>query len=65
MDKEILDIDLAAKFLGIKKRTLYKLVNKGQVPARKIGGQWRFSKSQLINLFDDPVWVNGKKKRTR
>lgn len=53
MEKEILDIGTAAKFLGIKKRTLYKLVNEGQIPARKIGGQWRFSKSQLVSLFEE------------
>lgn len=52
MDKEILDIRAAANFLGIKKRTMYKLVNEGEIPAKKIGGQWRFSKSQLISLFE-------------
>ncbi len=52
MDKEILDIRAAANFLGIKKRTMYKLVNEGEIPAKKIGGQWRFSKTQLISLFD-------------
>jgi len=52
MDKEILDIRAAANFLGIKKRTMYKLVNEGEIPAKKIGGQWRFSKTQLISLFE-------------
>ena len=52
MDNEILDIRAAANFLGIKKRTMYKLVNEGEIPAKKIGGQWRFSKTQLINLFE-------------
>lgn len=51
MDHEILDIDAAADFLGIKKRTMYKLVNEGEIPAVKIGGQWRFYREQLLEMF--------------
>jgi len=51
MTDEIFDIDGAAKFLGIKKRTMYKLVSEGDIPATKIGGQWRFSRTQLLKMF--------------
>ena len=54
MPREILDIDDAARFLGIKKRTMYRLVNTGEIPAKKIGGQWRLSRTQLIQLFREP-----------
>ncbi|MCF7802889.1 MAG: helix-turn-helix domain-containing protein [Candidatus Marinimicrobia bacterium] len=54
MDNEILDIEAAAEFLGIKKRTMYKLVKDGEIPAAKIGGQWRFYREQLLELFKAP-----------
>ncbi len=51
MKKEIFSIEEAEQYLGIKKRTLYKLAQSGKIPAIKIGGQWRFSKSRLDELF--------------
>lgn len=51
MNDEILDIEAASEFLGIKKRTVYKLAKDGEIPAIKIGGQWRFYKKQLLDLF--------------
>lgn len=53
MSQEIMDIDAAAEFLRIKKRTIYKLAKEGEIPAIKIGGQWRFSRQQLIDLFQE------------
>lgn len=37
----------AAEYLGISPHTLYKLVERRQVPAAKIGGSWRLSKAAL------------------
>jgi len=51
MDHEIFDIDAAAEFLSIKKRTMYKLAKQGEIPAVKIGGQWRFYREKLLELF--------------
>lgn len=52
-DKEIFSIEEAEEYLGIKKRTLYKLAKTGNIPAIKIGGQWRFSKFRLDALFEN------------
>ena len=51
MPDDILDIRNAAKFLQIKERTLYRLVGEGEIPGIKVGGQWRFSKKCLEELF--------------
>jgi len=37
----------AAKYLGFHLVTIYRLLKKGEVPATKIGGQWRFKKDVL------------------
>ncbi len=51
MSKEILDVNAAAKYLNITRATLYKLAKEGKIPGLKIGGQWRFSKDRLDELF--------------
>jgi len=52
MQDDIMDIRNAAKFLQIKERTLYRLVGEGEIPGIKVGGQWRFSKKCLEELFN-------------
>jgi excisionase family DNA binding protein len=49
----IMDMAQAAAYMNIKKSTLYKLVKSGVVPGRKIGGQWRFKRSQLDAMWED------------
>jgi excisionase family DNA binding protein len=53
MAKEILDVAAAAKYLRITRATLYKLAKEKKVPGLKIGGQWRFSKDRLDELFQE------------
>lgn len=49
MDKEILSLDDAAQLFGVSVKTFIKLLKEEKVPARKIGREWRFSRSALIN----------------
>ncbi len=37
----------AAKYLGFHLVTIYRLLKKREIPATKIGGQWRFKKDIL------------------
>ena len=43
----------AAKYLGFHLVTIYRLLKKGEVPATKIGGQWRFKKDVLDTWLTD------------
>ena len=53
--EEILNLEGASRYLHIRRRTLYTLAARGMVPGVKIGGQWRFRRSQLDGLFEaDP-----------
>jgi excisionase family DNA binding protein len=51
--EEVLNLEEASRYLRIKRRTLYSLAARGDVPAAKIGGQWRFRRSQLDGLFEE------------
>ena len=44
---EILTIDEVAAFLKAGKRTVYRLAASGGIPAFKLGGTWRFRRSEL------------------
>lgn len=48
MDNDILNLEQACDFLGVGERTLIKLLREEHIPARKIGREWRFSRSALI-----------------
>ena len=52
-DREILNIDGAAAFLGVSVKTFSKVLREGDVPGRKVGREWKFSRQALID------WVGG------
>jgi excisionase family DNA binding protein len=45
--EELLTAKEASKYLKISPRTLYRHIRKHQIPAFKLGGEWRFVKSEL------------------
>ena len=47
MDEEILDVEGAARVLGVSSRTVYTLARKGEIPAMRIGREWRFALKNL------------------
>jgi PTS system nitrogen regulatory IIA component len=47
MDEEILDVDGAARILGVSTKTVYNLARKGEIPAMRIGREWRFALKNL------------------
>jgi excisionase family DNA binding protein len=43
----ILTLEQAAEMLQLSARTVQRMVSKGNMPGRRIGGQWRFDREQL------------------
>lgn len=48
-NSEVLNVKGAADFLGAHKETIRRLARKGDIPAYKIGKDWRFYKEALIH----------------
>jgi excisionase family DNA binding protein len=46
-ESEILTLDEVAAYLKAGKRTVYRLTAEGKLPAFKLGGMWRFRRSDL------------------
>jgi excisionase family DNA binding protein len=49
MDEEILDVNRAAKILGVSSRTVYNMARQGKIPAMRVGREWRFARKTLID----------------
>jgi len=45
--EELFTLEELAKYLKISKPTLYKMVEKGKIPALKVANQWRFKKDDI------------------
>ena len=46
-DNAIMTIGEVAESLKVTERTIYRLAGVKQIPAFKVGGSWRFSKSDI------------------
>ena len=51
--KQYLTVDEVAKRFGVNTTTVYRLVQRGKLPAFKIGKQWRFSERRLDEWVAD------------
>jgi excisionase family DNA binding protein len=61
MEKRWLSVDEVAEYLGIKRFTVYKWVQRLGLPARKIGRLLKFRKSEI----DEWVEIQDARKRTK
>ena len=54
---EILNIEQAAALLGVSIKTFNKVLHSENLPARKIGREWKFSRQALID------WIGNSRSR--
>lgn len=54
---EALTVEEVAKFLRVSRHTVYRLVERGEIPGRKIGRVWRFPRVALEQFLsgDQPL----------
>ena len=45
--REVMNVEQAARYLGVSPDTLYKYLSEGRVPAFKLGNRWRLKKTTL------------------
>ena len=45
--KEILNLEEAAAYLGVSTKTFFKVLREGEMPGRKVGREWKFSRRAL------------------
>ncbi|MFN8818983.1 MAG: helix-turn-helix domain-containing protein [Holosporaceae bacterium] len=47
MDTDIMTIREVAEYLKLTEKTTYRLAAEGSVPGFKVGGSWRFRRSEI------------------
>jgi excisionase family DNA binding protein len=51
--EQLLSVAQVAEYLNVDKFTIYRLVTNGQIPAFKVGNQWRFKKNLIERWLRD------------
>lgn len=59
MTDRLLSADEVASFLGVKRDTVYKLIDRNGLPAVKVGRLWKFRKQRVDE------WVNSQPGRKK
>ena len=59
---EILTLDEVAAYLKAGKRTVYRLAAEGKLPAFKLGGTWRFRRTELDRWIASRIDTHGRSK---
>ncbi len=44
---ELMTLEEVADYLRVTKKTIYRLLKRGRIPATKVGRQWRFDKTSI------------------
>lgn len=58
-EDKMMNVREVAELLHVSEMTIYKVVNKGTLPAFKVGGQWRFKRE----LLDE--WISNESNKER
>lgn len=52
------DIERLADYLHMPTASVVKLAERGKLPARRVGGQWRFSSAEIHHWLEDRIGVS-------
>jgi nitrogen PTS system EIIA component len=52
------DIDSLAAYLHLSPATVAKMADRGRLPGRRIGGQWRFSQAEIHHWLEERIGVS-------
>ena len=47
-EERLLTAEETATYLKVCRETVYRLARKGQIPAVRVGGQWRFRERDIL-----------------
>ena len=58
MAQEDFDIDRLAAYLHMMPAAVQKLAERGKLPGRRIGGDWRFSAAEIHHWLEDRIGLS-------
>jgi excisionase family DNA binding protein len=63
MQEKLLTMEQVARYLGVDKFTIYRLVTRKKILAFRVGNQWRFKKTLVDAWLMKNSNVNGASKK--
>lgn len=58
-------IDDLARWLGIDAREVAKMVSRGKLPGRRVGGEWRFLRSEITKWIEGALQISSSEELVR
>ena len=58
MAQEDFDIDRLAAYLHMMPAAVVKLAERGKLPGRRVGGEWRFSAAEIHHWLEDRIGLS-------
>lgn len=65
MSTEDFDIDSLARYLHLTPTQVQKLVSRGKIPGRKVGGDWKFSSADIHHWLEEQIGVSDESELAR
>lgn len=56
MNRDIMNINEVAEYLQLSTKSIYRLLKRGELPAKKVLNKWRFSRERIKE------WISGNSK---
>ncbi|RIK77907.1 MAG: PTS fructose transporter subunit IIA [Planctomycetota bacterium] len=53
------DVDQLAAYLHLLPQQVARLADRGGLPGRKVGGEWRFSRAEIHHWLEDRIGISG------
>ncbi len=53
MNTDIFTVKELSEYLKLNEKTAYRLAAKGEIPGFKVGGSWRFRKSEIDTWIEE------------
>ena len=61
MTEPTLTIKELARYLNVTERTIYNLLERGELPGFKVGANWRFRKEDIDKWIEENMIKKGRK----
>jgi PTS system nitrogen regulatory IIA component len=59
MAQDDFDVDRLAAYLHMMPAAVLKLAERGKLPGRRVGGEWRFSTAEIHHWLEDRIGLSG------
>jgi len=57
-EEKLMTVKEVAEYLRLDEHTVYRMARKGEIPAYKVAGQWRFKKEHLEEWLENQLQIN-------